>query len=512
MSIAKKIICLLLALALCFYIAGCKKTKKKQIIVIKRPVSASDAVEDDNTLEDDDTTYDDEADFEDVYISDRELAEKEETAEEIKIEYSVKATELQLTKDYMIVYPKGNDQLRQAAQKLSKYLSANRIDIAVTDDTAKAKEKEILLGDTNRKKSSLAENKFAVTVSGKKLLFESGNFNGVVKAVSWFISKTFEKGKVNTLSGEYEFVSTIKRPSGTYNFVWGDEFDGNALDTSKWDFSSSIGAESSFKLSREPEAIKVEDGLLKLTARRWFDPDNNQIQAIAPYTVESKKHLNFQYGYLEMKARIPFGAGAWPSLWLSGACREGAVVSNLFEKGDIISSPFSAEIDIIEYTSLETNMHKWFYEKDTPDTKGGHTSLGDVTLMSQNGLSLYNKEKNATALDSKAAIEVFDFWTDLYTEYGYLKEAEFYNRFRVGVVPLGIAPLATYMNLYSAAPEIAGRWSVALVPASENGNRSIAGAGTGCGIISKSENKEEAWEFLKWWTSAETQTRYKNTT
>ena len=34
----------------------------------------------------------------------------------------------------------------------------------------------------------------AVTVSGKKLLFESGNFNGVVKAVSWFISKTFEKG------------------------------------------------------------------------------------------------------------------------------------------------------------------------------------------------------------------------------------------------------------------------------------------------------------------------------
>ena len=97
MSIAKRIICLLLALALCFSMAGCKKTKKKQIIVIKRPVSASDAVEDDNTLEEDDTSYDEEADFEDVYVSDRELAEKEETAEDIKIEYSVKATELQLT-------------------------------------------------------------------------------------------------------------------------------------------------------------------------------------------------------------------------------------------------------------------------------------------------------------------------------------------------------------------------------------------------------------------------------
>ncbi len=143
-----------------------------------------------------------------------------------------------------------------------------------------------------------------------------------------------------------------------------------------------------------------------------------------------------------------------------------------------------------------------------------NTGIGSLnllpTLMAQNGLSLYNEEKNATALNNKAAIEVFDLWTDLYTEYGYLKEAEFYNRFRVGVVPLGIAPLATYMNLYSAAPEIAGRWSVALVPASKNGDRSIAGAGTGCGIIKKSENKEEAWEFLKWWTSAETQIRYNN--
>lgn len=143
-----------------------------------------------------------------------------------------------------------------------------------------------------------------------------------------------------------------------------------------------------------------------------------------------------------------------------------------------------------------------------------NTGIGSLnlfpTLMAQRGLTLYNEDKTATALDNIEAIEVFDFWTDLYTEYGYLKEAEFYNRFRVGVVPLGIAPLATYMNLYSAAPEIAGRWSVALVPASDNGDRTIAGAGTGCGIIAKSSNKEEAWEFLKWWTSAETQTRYNN--
>ena len=75
-------------------------------------------------------------------------------------------------------------------------------------------------------------------------------------------------------------------------------------------------------------------------------------------------------------------------------------------------------------------------------------------------------------------------------------------------MPLGIAPYSTYMTLYSAAPEIKGRWSVALVPGNEEGNRSIAGAGTGCVIVKKSSHKDEAWEFLKWWTSAETQSRY----
>lgn len=132
------------------------------------------------------------------------------------------------------------------------------------------------------------------------------------------------------------------------------------------------------------------------------------------------------------------------------------------------------------------------------------------TLMSQHGLSIYNEELNATSLTSVEAITVFDLWTDLYTDYDFQKEADFYNRLRVGTMPLGIAPYSTYLTLYSAAPEIKGRWSVACVPGTEGGNDSVAGAGTGCAIIKESENREEAWEFLKWWTSAETQTRYSN--
>ncbi len=137
------------------------------------------------------------------------------------------------------------------------------------------------------------------------------------------------------------------------------------------------------------------------------------------------------------------------------------------------------------------------------------------TLMAQNGLSLYNESRTATALLSDEAVGVFDFWTDLYTDYSFLEEADFYNRFRVGTMPLGIADLTTYMTIYAAAPEIRGRWAVATVPGTERPDGTIdkttAGAGTGCAIIEKSSHKEAAWEFLKWWTSAPVQLRYNNT-
>lgn len=364
MSMAKKIVSLLLALVLCFAVGGCT-----------------------------DTTPDTQVNGDDAYVSERELAQKE-TDDVLKAEYVVKAESFDSFEGYVVVYPDKNEQLRQAGSKLVNYFSESGISLTLVSDKEAAKDKEILLGDTNRQKSSLAVNKYAVSLDGGKLFFESGNFNGVVKAVSWFIAQPFEKGKVNTLIGEYDFAAEVERPDGKYQLAWADEFDGNTLDFSKWEFTTSISAESSFKLSREPEAVRVEDGLLKLTVQRWFDPDNNQIQAIAPYTVEGKKHMNFQYGYLEMRARIPLGAGAWPSLWLSGACKSDAVVSDIFTNGDVVKSNFSAEFDIVEYTSLQPNLHKWFYEEykdELANVKGIeelHSSLGAVEAPVKSDLRL----------------------------------------------------------------------------------------------------------------------------
>lgn len=133
------------------------------------------------------------------------------------------------------------------------------------------------------------------------------------------------------------------------------------------------------------------------------------------------------------------------------------------------------------------------------------------TMLSQNNGSVYNGKKNSTILDSKESINAFSFWTDFYTKYSLNPDENFYQRFRIGTSPLGIAAYTQYLTFKVSAPEIDGKWVISEIPGIENGteiNNSCTGAGTGCAIMKSSKQKEAAWKFLKWWVSDETQCRY----
>lgn len=142
------------------------------------------------------------------------------------------------------------------------------------------------------------------------------------------------------------------------------------------------------------------------------------------------------------------------------------------------------------------------------------------TLLYQNGGTLYRGEGEtlgyATNLDSPTAIATFIDYVDLYRSYKIDMTIDFQNRFRTGEMPIGIADFTTMNALSVTAPEIRGLWDFALVPGhdavDENGNayinRSVATSGNGCIILAKSEHQDEAWEFLKWWTSDPAQSRY----
>ncbi len=133
-------------------------------------------------------------------------------------------------------------------------------------------------------------------------------------------------------------------------------------------------------------------------------------------------------------------------------------------------------------------------------------------LVLQNGGKFYQDDLKSTALNMLATQSAFKQWTELYTDYGIPITYDFYNRFRMGEIPLAIAPYNQYYLLEAAAPEINGLWEMTTIPGVENPDKTInaiqAGASTACVILSKCKKQAEAWEFIKWWTSATVQAKY----
>ena len=138
---------------------------------------------------------------------------------------------------------------------------------------------------------------------------------------------------------------------------------------------------------------------------------------------------------------------------------------------------------------------------------------GFTMLLLQMGGGYYNDGGVSSGLDTPQAYQAFKFWTDMYANYGIDAESNFFTRIRTGTMPIGIGNFTTYMQLLTSAPELYGRWSIAPVPGTAQADGTVSHtvgttAATANIILSQSDKKEAAWEFLKWWMSEETQTRY----
>lgn len=133
-------------------------------------------------------------------------------------------------------------------------------------------------------------------------------------------------------------------------------------------------------------------------------------------------------------------------------------------------------------------------------------------LLYQNGGAYYNADGSASALDSEEAINTFKQYCEFYTDYKLDKETSVDQRFRTGECPIIIADYTLYNNLQVSAPDIAGLWGIAPVPGTvqEDGtiDRSVGSTGLTSLIMSATEEPDACWEFLKWWSSTETQTSY----
>lgn len=144
----------------------------------------------------------------------------------------------------------------------------------------------------------------------------------------------------------------------------------------------------------------------------------------------------------------------------------------------------------------------------------GTKALASVApFFLQNGASLYSEDGMSTSLNSEMGIQAFSTVTNLYTLYGVQNNApSFYNNFRYGTMPIGVAGFSNYVEMLYAAPEIAGKWDIALAPGTlqEDGtiNRVQVSVDRSDIIMKGTTKQDQAWEFLKWWMSEETQVQF----
>lgn len=140
-----------------------------------------------------------------------------------------------------------------------------------------------------------------------------------------------------------------------WELVWADEFDGDALDLSKWAPEESCwggGNDERQCYTDRQENIEVSDGLLRLKGRKEQftgplrppeiadDPNPARTQEYTSGKVRSKGLAAWKYGRIEVRAKVPAGQGLWPAVWM------------MPDEPAYGPWPLSGEIDILETVNI----------------------------------------------------------------------------------------------------------------------------------------------------------------
>jgi beta-glucanase (GH16 family) len=125
-----------------------------------------------------------------------------------------------------------------------------------------------------------------------------------------------------------------------WQLVWSDEFEGTALDTTKWEWEVNARGGGNNELqyyTDRPANTEVEDGVLALIARRerFTGPEGTREYTSA--RIRTKARGDWKYARIEIRAKMPVGQGIWPAIWMMPT-------DNVYG-----GWAASGEIDIMEY-------------------------------------------------------------------------------------------------------------------------------------------------------------------
>lgn len=184
-------------------------------------------------------------------------------------------------------------------------------------------------------------------------------------------------------------LSAASLSDSRMQLVWSDEFDVDGLPDSRiWGYEEGFvrNHESQYYTKARLENARVKDGHLIIEARKESYPNPQykegsangmQNRKSADYTsaaVISHGKKSWQYGRLEVRAKLPRGKGMWPAIWMMG------------EDISKVGWPKCGEIDVMEFVAKEPgNIYATVHfpiRKKTPgkmhESKGG--MIKDLTV------------------------------------------------------------------------------------------------------------------------------------
>lgn len=155
--------------------------------------------------------------------------------------------------------------------------------------------------------------------------------------------------------------SCIEEREG-WNLVWNDEFSGNELDSTKWDYQSGTGAQYGLNGWGNDELqyytednVSLEDGMLVIEARKEEKEGMPYTSGrIRTYKDDGTILFATTYGRVEARIKMPGGSGIWPAFWMLPASDKYGVWAS------------SGEIDIMEVRGRLMNRSYGTYHYGQP--------------------------------------------------------------------------------------------------------------------------------------------------
>ncbi|WP_284652256.1 family 16 glycosylhydrolase [Flavobacterium terrisoli] len=166
------------------------------------------------------------------------------------------------------------------------------------------------------------------------------------------------------------------------NLVWSDEFDvPGAVNSLKWHHQTQLpngdswyNGEIQHYTNRQINS-NVSGGFLNIVARKETYTDQGVTKQYTSARLNSK--FAFTYGRMEVRAKLPSGAGTWPAIWTLG--------KNVIEPGAYWSAtngtvnwPACGEIDVMEHWGNNQNFVQ--SAMHTPSSFGNTVNLGGQTI------------------------------------------------------------------------------------------------------------------------------------